>query len=183
MGGGENPWLCGPGFRRVCLARASRPTLRGGPKDVKNSPWSKVQGGTSPLYIFIVVSTAVDSFPMALPRVHPGGDGHGDACAIADKGRGLARAPALRSRRCSRLAKATGDRQESGSVPHAHPSSSPAGRPVKARRGLPAPTHHRGDHYLRKQRLQSMGATARPVGHVHVTMMIIIVSPKSRRRS
>ena len=65
VGGGEDPWLCGPGFRRVCPAQASRPTLRGGPKDVKNSPWSRIQGGTSLLYFFIVVSTAVDSFPVA----------------------------------------------------------------------------------------------------------------------
>ena len=65
MGGGENPWLCGPGFRRVCPARASRPTSPGGPKDVKNSPWSRIQGGTSLLYFCIVVSTAVDSFPVA----------------------------------------------------------------------------------------------------------------------
>jgi hypothetical protein len=29
-GGSEDPWLCGPGFRRVCLYRGSTATLRGG---------------------------------------------------------------------------------------------------------------------------------------------------------
>src|SRR5215207_8373733 len=28
-GGGEDPWLCGPGFRRVCLYRGSAATVRG----------------------------------------------------------------------------------------------------------------------------------------------------------
>jgi hypothetical protein len=31
----------------------------------RQGPWLRVQGGTSLLYFFIVVSTAVDSFPVA----------------------------------------------------------------------------------------------------------------------
>ena len=54
-----------PAFAGCAFLEASESTLRGGPKDVKNSPWPRVQAGTSLLYFFTVVSTAVDSFPVA----------------------------------------------------------------------------------------------------------------------
>ena len=65
MGEARTRGFAAPAFTGCAFLKASESTLRGGPKDVKNSPWSRVQGGTSLLYFFIVVSTAVDSFPMA----------------------------------------------------------------------------------------------------------------------
>ena len=63
MGETRTRGFAGPAFAGCALLQLADPryaVVRG----VKNSPRSRVQGGTSLLYFFIVVSTAVDSFPV-----------------------------------------------------------------------------------------------------------------------
>ena len=69
-GGGEDPWLCGPGFRRVCLYRGVLERLWHGPGVVKGD----TRGGA-----------AVDQLAGAEPlREHVE---HGDQQVLRDDGR------------------------------------------------------------------------------------------------
>jgi hypothetical protein len=45
-GGGEDPWLCGPGFRRVCLYRGRETTLQVGTEGVNLGIWCSTDCST-----------------------------------------------------------------------------------------------------------------------------------------
>ena len=65
MGEARTRGFATPAFTGCAFLKASESTLRSRPTDVKNSLWPRAHAGTSLLYFFIVVSTAVDSFPVA----------------------------------------------------------------------------------------------------------------------
>jgi hypothetical protein len=59
--GGEDPWLCDPGFRRVCLCWGRYVDLRSGTGSVKHATALHLAAHTGPLWLRTVLATSGDA--------------------------------------------------------------------------------------------------------------------------